>query len=535
MTADALAETLNFRRDSLSGWKTVSAAAWRWRLRPDMADVLQDHPVLKPGEAPLSPGTVIKHGPHRTVRRLEVSGREFYFKQFHLPDWRTRIRHLLRGNQARWEWSRFQLAVHHEIPTADVVAVGHDTSWGGASGLITRGLSSAVSLDQWIENPTSEFRIACRRRLAELLGGLTGRMHRQGVTHLDFHAGNILIRRDAEDWNVWIVDLSPMRFGPAPSSLAARGQNLGRLRHSLLRHVSRTDEAVFFEAYWKEIGSPADHQRAKRQAVMRELSERCEAVARTCWEQMDRKWARGNRKTILIETPTVRCRGLAELGRPLLAQLCETPERIFEASTSRMRLADQLVLIQHHRSSSNAARRGWETGHALRRRLIAAPVPVFLLEQDRPEGVLEVLAVAEEPGWQPLAALFSSEFGLLSTAMRSEIGSRVVDLLRRFHDLGFHSERLSLSALEFRSQKERWQVRFASLGDIDQPAEVSRSRRLAELRSLASDISARTEIPLTQWLRWLRRYLQRLEPHRWKADWHAAAPIVSSPGTRRAA
>ena len=184
---------------------------------------------------------------------MTTASSEFYVKQFHCPDLRTRLRCLLRGRQANWEWSRFRLAVNRDVPTADVVAIGRDIDRDGGSGLITQGLTGAVPLDQWLAEQPSALPLELRRRLADGVGAMIGRMHRRGVTHRDLHAGNILVRSDEEDLQLWLVDLSPLRFRWLPVSRAEMGQNLGRLRRSLLRCLSNTDQTAFFQSYWHTL------------------------------------------------------------------------------------------------------------------------------------------------------------------------------------------------------------------------------------------------------------------------------------------
>src|SRR5690606_22119427 len=106
---------------------------------------------------------------------------------------------------------------------------------------------------------------------------------------------------DEDDFRLWLVDLSPLRFHDRSATRDEMGQNLGRLYHSLLQHLHHSDQLSFFLAYWQAM-KPDTISRDHRRALMRDLSRRCDIVARACWNYMDRKWARGNRKTIIIET-----------------------------------------------------------------------------------------------------------------------------------------------------------------------------------------------------------------------------------------
>jgi hypothetical protein len=304
-----------------------------------------------------------------------------------------------------------------------------------------------------------------------------------------------------------------------------------------------------------------DAHQVPRPAV-RDIARQCDAVARACWDQMDRKWARGNRKTVILDTPNIHCRGLADLGRDVLESLCAAPEQLEALKpVPPLRFAGRTITIltrrhaahRHAAPDQSWARRSWEIGHALERRLIAAPVPVFMLEHRRPAGVTEYLALANEPGWQSLADLLaesprprcpaddpphrvfsrsglaSNPFGpaspetqcraSLSSSDFDDLGRRVVDLLRRFHELGFAHDALTLAAFDVRKLQGRWQVRFATLDAIRQIGRQKPQPLGDDLRSLVADVPHRTIIGRSLWLRWLLRLLPDAQRPAWKAAW----------------
>ena len=213
-------------------------------------------------------------------------------------------------------------------------------------------------------------------------------------------------------------------------------------------------------------------------AALRDIARRCHRVAVACWEQMDRKWARGNRKTIILETPAVHIRGLAELGRETLEALCQAPARsslfgsISATSSAQFAGRDVIVIKQpvsqpNHPGRLGWARRCWEIGHALHRRLIAAPLPICMLEVHSGDCAGEYLVIEAESDWIRLDRLLEQDFPLPNDDLL-DIDRKTALLLQRFHELGFVPERLNRSALEARRKDNRWQVRFASLDPIRQ-------------------------------------------------------------------
>jgi hypothetical protein len=524
MTATTTSVPLPLVGDELAAWTSVNAGDWKWLVHPDVGDVLQQH-----FDGDNASSIIIKQGPHRTIRQLDTPAGAFFFKQFHQPDWSTAFRHWIRGGQARWEYSRYRLAIRRDIPTAEVVAIGRTQSWNGESGVITRGIADVTPLDQWISTQADSLNLAQRRRLSMRLAELLARMHRSGAIHRDLHTGNLLLREDGGDLRLWVIDLSPMRFRSTPADWAALGENLGRLRHSSLRYLSSSDQAAFCRTYLREFFVDQPLTPSNRRWMLRELLGRCDAVARQCWNQMDRKWSRGNRKVIILKTPTVHVRGIATLGRETLRRICESPAELQQLP---IRIQTHQTPLSRRKPTVNGwARHGWEIGHALHRRLISVPVPVCMVEQFAGDNVIDSLAFTQDDGWECLSGRGISASGKII----DEIGRRVVDLLRRLHEFGFSHLALLMASLEFRSQDSGMQVRLCQLENVQQSGTVPDERRWEELSSLAADVASQIPISLTMWLRWLKRYLGRAEAAHWKTDWRAITASMSRSSLRRAA
>ncbi len=547
MTANLVAPS-GVCRDDIAGWRRLSVDGWNWRIRPDHGDGLRSHPLLSLSKR--SVGTIIKQGPHRTVRRVEAldANGAYFVKIFHRSDWRARWKHWLRGEPAYWEFSRYRQALRRQVPTAEVVAIGVDAARSGQSALVTQGIDDVVPLDEWLRQRTTRVAPSQRRALAEQLGELIGQMHSRGVIHRDLHAGNLLLRCRADELHLWLVDLAPLRFLRSSPSVAEIANNLGRLRHSLLEQLSLTDQAAFFQAYWRRftghLAGRTPPWSGDQHSAWSDLAQRCDLVARAAWSEMDRAWARGNSKQIVITTPQVHCRGLARLGRERLERLCrladvhESAGESIPLSTRQISSASDeqslVIVTRRTRSASNDtetgwARHCWEIGHALERRWIAAPVPVYMLDS-RPSAAREQeVAFLKETSWNSLRSVCNDANAL------SDIAPRVIDLLKRFHDLGFAHSALNLAEIEACQKDERRQCRFASLDFIRRLGTVSQAQRCADLQPLAAEISRLHGVSLSIKLRGLKRYLGPSEAADWKRCWGMISPSLSQPEAHRRA
>lgn len=526
MTRDATVAMPSLAADC-SLWKRVRVASWNWLIRPEVCVELESRLLLlQQQDYPAADAKVIKQGPHRTVCRWEAESGEFYLKQFHQPDMRTRLRHWLRRSQAHWELSRHQRAEQRGMPTTEVVAIGQAAAWGGESALITRGIPGVTPLNEWLCERTATLELRDRRTLAERLGRLIATMHRRGVIHHDLHAGNLLLRQEPAGWRFWVVDLSAMRFQSTPASWADIGHHLGHLRHSLLPYLCETDQTAFFRAYWREFQQAGSVPLSNRQSILRDVAGRCDRFARDCCELMDRKWEKGTRKIFVMNTPSLHFRGLASLGIDRLQKLCHSA-------------ADDPTIAVHVRRQTEAwepsakfgwARHCWETGHALQRRVIPSLVPICLREPRGTDGQAESFVIQRESTWDSLSARISD----MQDAELLAVGQRVLDLLRRFHQQGFCHRQLRIDAFEIQFHDTKPSIRLVRLGDVRQQTTTHR-QRLEELASLVSDAASHRVVSRSIRLRWLQQYLGRSAAAMWKADWRFVSTFLSATSHRRAA
>src|SRR5258708_3715475 len=117
----------------------ASAVTLCWQAAPEYRDLLFDaeglrlDEWLRSGEA-----RIVKHGPHRTVYRIDLPDLSFYLKHYRLPNTRAWLRELVRPSKARMEYNRAEAVAARCVPTITPVALGETGGWGpGESGLIT--------------------------------------------------------------------------------------------------------------------------------------------------------------------------------------------------------------------------------------------------------------------------------------------------------------------------------------------------------------------------------------------------------------
>jgi tRNA A-37 threonylcarbamoyl transferase component Bud32 len=259
--------------DSPASMVKITLAGMRWLIAAEYRDLLLGPEGLRLQEwLQTGQAVAVKHGPHRAVYRVDLPGLSFYLKHNRVTDLRTWVRQLVRPSKAAMEFERAQAVAGRGIPTVIPLGLGEGSEgWGPSDNfLITRSLEDTEPLSTFIEQtlPTLEAsrQERVRRRLARRLGEFLHEIHKAGIVHNDLHAGNILVRLQADDGpRLFLIDLHAVKIGP-PLSWPARRANLVVLSHWFMIYASRTDRLRFFRSYVRirnsksEIRNPMIHQ-----------------------------------------------------------------------------------------------------------------------------------------------------------------------------------------------------------------------------------------------------------------------------------
>ncbi len=166
---------------------------------------------------------VVKHGPHRTVYRVDLGGRLVYVKHYRCRGLPSLGKHAVRGSAARREWHKTREALRRAVPTVRPVALGERRIAGVVHDnyLVTEGVAGALALDAFLRDelprlPRSQ-RAARTRWLIDELARLTAQAHDAGLVQRDFHLGNVLVCRDdgadGGAWQLRLIDLPSARLG----------------------------------------------------------------------------------------------------------------------------------------------------------------------------------------------------------------------------------------------------------------------------------------------------------------------------------
>jgi hypothetical protein len=394
-------------------------AAVRWHVAPEYRRLqfgsggLQLTDWLRTGEA-----QIVKHGPHRTVYRVEMPGLRFFLKHYRLPTMRAWLRECFRPSKARVEYDRAVAVAARGVPTAMPLAFGVEARFGpGESYLITLALDDTQPLSTFLETTLLTFaplrQTRVRQSLAQALGELLAKMHDAGIRHQDLHAGNILMRLDADDWpRLFLIDLHAVRLGK-PLGRETSLANLVMLNRWFVMRAGRADRLRFWRAYLcarraSAVSTWCQCIDADWQA--KDLERQTWKSNLRFWRSRDRRCRASNRYYRPIREKGVAGFAVRELDDELVRGFLADPDAPFEKTgivllkdSRSSTVADLAVTIEGHarpviykrfRVTSwtepwkalfrrTAAMRSWIFGHGLRERLLPTARPLLVLYRRR--------------------------------------------------------------------------------------------------------------------------------------------------------
>ena len=437
------------RWSALSGWESVLFSVEGFRLDDWIAT----------GEAQL-----VRDRGRRAVYRVDASGSHknkplacfarpqhahplFFIKHNRCRGPADLLRNLVRGSAARREWENAQEALRRDVPTAMPIAWGEEIRGGLArdSFFVTQEITDAVPLDRfWADlhgGLLREERPARRRAIIEALASFVAALHEAGVEHGDFHAGNMLVRKERDGSGsprLFLIDMAAARFGNTLLWPASR-KNLVVLNAEWRDRATTRERWRFWRAYLRARPSlslalagradPASDldrasreysRRIDRRRDRRSLKTNRDFVTIRRYDAVAEQAKQAGRAHAVVDLPRAELEKLLDCPQALLWENLDRPVKLGHSSLmvrATLRLDDGLQAVSYKRFRAKTrakaflnlfrgsrAMRGWRLGHALLSRGIATPRPIVVCEPGR----------ANRPGtsqaWQQRAAYLATEW-----------------------------------------------------------------------------------------------------------------------------
>jgi tRNA A-37 threonylcarbamoyl transferase component Bud32 len=270
----------------------------------------------------------VKSGPHRIVYRADLPDGGIYVKHYLVPNKRAILRQWFRRGKGRNEGKRSRELELIGVPTITPVALGElrKRKFLFENYLVTKEIVGTIPLDTFVVKHLPELsepdRTRARRSLGTQLAVMTARLHNKGITHIDFHPGNLLVRFNEKGSPALVmIDLDALRKARRLSWRKAR-KNLALLDHFFWIRVAGADRYRFVITYLKH--------REGRTPDPRQFATQIEATTRLWAERLWRRWGERCRSTnkYFQVVEGERCWGVAsrDLDPSEMTRLLEDPD-----------------------------------------------------------------------------------------------------------------------------------------------------------------------------------------------------------------
>lgn len=589
MRREALAQPPIRVEANTHGVRQFAHQGLRWTVRSGAEAVVQRLPAGAWSQPQQQGWALVKQNAAREVWRAEIGERAYYLKYYAGGSWRAALKRAFGSDACRDEWAGGLFALRNGIPAAVPVAHTRVQRERGTWGLlITEAVEPAYPLDAFWStiagDPDVRRRRSDTRQVAELLGQLIARAHQAGFEHLDMHAANILVQPVAPGrYQALFIDLHSARRD-RPISDAAIVRNLAQLNQWFSKHSSTADRLRFLRAYFR-WRNEYEHAFAHARSItgsFRELFCALAAAARLhaerLWAQRDRRMRRSGRYFACLRLGGG-WRGVACITSKHAVEESRASARVLTRQWWRECLArpEQLSGGEHRMKDSHSAqvwrrelahpegalrvivkrplarngwrrlrgmlgisraRRGFELGHMLLHRDLAAARPLALLERRRGGVLLDSMLMTEAvDGALDLPQYLRQEFGARPPpawlATKRQLAQLLVRHMRRLHDRGFvHRDCKAENILVLPAPLTLMWIDMDGLRHR-RPARRDELRALARLHVSLLGLAGLTR---TDRVRFLRDYCSRFggRVDQWRAVWRALEQHVSQKLTARA-
>ncbi len=525
---------------------------------------------------------IVKAGSHRCVYRISLDEGVFYLKEQPVRGWKSKLSLSVRKSSAEREFIVGMKLKEIGMPLPSVCGWGERKVGGSVvyHYFLTRAIPETMPLDEltghlaqrpdalWLEENL------LRRSVISQIAEIAARLHAHGFVHDDFHAGNLLLQHHAVSGGqacVYLIDLASIRqVGKASDE--QRWKNLGQLYHTFSLSIREFDVVRFWRAYQREWSTLTGENhgqldgRMQRERVFRDVV----SWRRSARVKGDRKWARGNRRLLVMDQGWCCARGLSHCQSEHVQSLVTHPgQLIVGAGIVPVKLSEDRVVVKRvidqmgpgGTSASvfvkklstpwrrfwgakllgiySRAQRTWEFGHAMRRRGIGTPLPILFVEQAQSarwlSRVSEYLVTKDAEGLVPLAPFLRFLLVKMSAEDQSRWCRKYAELLgeamARLHEAGFDHRDLKAMNWLVAEEPSRTEYQLLDLDAVRWWWILPRRQRMKNIARLKASVDESTRFSKTLCLRFLRAYSQTwdelhghvvyegLKKRRWKSDW----------------
>jgi len=235
-----------------AGFVAVSHSGMRWLADADVTDDLFGPDAPNWLEVSGDPrATRVKTGHHRSIWHVELTGCDVYSKVFSGRGLLDLAKAWLGLTNGQREWRHAVRAIAKGIPVAAPLAVGLRRGSPSQAVYVCRAFEGGKTLPEvWARHSAPGRSRRALHQLIDAVAVLYARAHRGGLSHLDGHPGNVLVREhESGGFEATFVDLAWARVRKHPLDTPAAAASLAQLDHYFRRMATKTQRLRFVHTY----------------------------------------------------------------------------------------------------------------------------------------------------------------------------------------------------------------------------------------------------------------------------------------------
>ena len=174
---------------------------------------------------------------------------DLYFKQYLYRSPLDFLKHIFRPSRAKRSADAAKMLAQHGLSTPEIVAIGHLKLAGFCikTFVITKTVEDANKLYACLEY-LKDAQARDRHKFLTDLGKTIGKMHNASIFHGDLRPGNVLAKKQGENWKFYFLDNErTKKFTNLPEKL--RLKNLVQINMITEDHLTATDRMRFYKSY----------------------------------------------------------------------------------------------------------------------------------------------------------------------------------------------------------------------------------------------------------------------------------------------
>lgn len=514
----------------------------RWRTTKDYQFLIDS---LNGTLSRVDQKNVIKSSSIRRVVTLKISHKERpleVFVKHHRLTLKEILKDLLFISKARNEWKMAHQIADAGVPTVTPLAFGECRRNGflRESYFISERISNCETLHDFViresKKSHSPAYLTWKREFIKKLARMVAHVHRQGIDHRDFHAGNILIERKNGEIYFRLLDLDRARvYHKLP--LKKRIRELALFNMFFTLFISRSDRLRFFKEYYRYDPLPWNGYEDPARLIEAKSRKMCNHL----YHRRDKACLRENKTFRRFSSPPFSGVFRKELVRGRMVDILSNPEKfISEIKTESVKKSSEKTLrkfpveiqgrnIEVILKSYEAKNWGgkikdlfrtcramkcWYAANALHQRKIPTAMPLAYVVKKKWGGILKSYYFYEFVDNASVLALYlEDQFCSPLTPEKRRAKRRLLNQFARFvgnlHDLSIYHGDLKASNILVQEKKPgEYAFYLIDLDYVKVCCSVNRYQRYRNLMQLNKSFLDRKIISQTDRLDFLRAYLR---------------------------